>query len=204
MRIIFISITAAKPLLAWQLHCVICGNATPTKTCLAVLKHYILPELSQGVCGHREKNEYSQQFIVILHVIQDLNVSPNTADQIELIHDNQVNAWLCLIDCANLSIACVLYSGSDNHPYGGNHVCPNTPLDGHYRNYLTPNQFDLGEFYNKLEFNFELEEDITCGPKHRSVFPRCPNGWEKTIRCNDPKINRSLNHSQEVISRAHL
>ena len=39
---------------------------------------------------------YLRQFIGILHEIQGLNVTPDAADQIELINDDQVNAWLRL------------------------------------------------------------------------------------------------------------
>ena len=64
------------------------GNATPNKSSLAVLKHYTLQELGEAACRYCEDDEYPRQFIGILHDIQGLNVTPDTADQIELIVTN--------------------------------------------------------------------------------------------------------------------
>ena len=59
---------------------------------LAVLKHYILQELGEAAYRYCEEGEHPRQLIAILHAIQGQNVTPNAADQIELINDDQVNA----------------------------------------------------------------------------------------------------------------
>ena len=204
VRIIFISPTAAEPVQARQLPCVIHGNVTPNKSWLAVLKHYTLQELGEAACRYCEDDEHPRQFIGILHDIQGLNVTPDAADQIELINDDQVNAWLRLSQCTTLTVACFLHRAAVNPPDGGNPVRPNTPLVGHYRNYLTPSQFDVAEFYTEPESDSELEEDIGRPPKRRRAFPRSHNGWQKRILSNDRKVIRLQNHSRELISRARV
>lgn len=204
VRIIFISTTAAEPGQARQLPWVIRGNATPNKSWLAVLKHYTLQELGEAACRYCEDDEHPRQFIGILHDIQGLNVTPDAADQIELINDDQVNAWLRLSQCTTLTVACFLHRAAVNPPDGGNPVRPNTPLVGHYRNYLTPSQFDVAEFYTEPESDSELEEDIGRPPKRRRAFPRSHNGWQKRILSNDRKVVRLQNHSRELISRARV
>ena len=92
LRIIFISTTAVEPVQARQLPWEICGNATPNKTWLGVIKHYRLLEIGETAYGYCEDEEHPGQFIHILHDIQGLNITPDAADQIELINDNQVNA----------------------------------------------------------------------------------------------------------------
>ena len=109
VRIIFISTTAAEPSQARQLPWVICGNATLYKTWLVVLRHYSLQELGEAACRYGTDDEHPRQFIGILHNIQGLNVTPNSADQIKLINDDQVNAWLHLSQCTTLTVACFLH-----------------------------------------------------------------------------------------------
>ena len=180
------------------------GYATPNKSWLAVLKHYTLQELGEATCRYCEDDEHPRQFIGILHDIQGLNVTPNAADQIELINDDQVNAWLRLSQCTNLTVACFLHRAAVNPPDGGNPVRLNIPLVGYYRNYLNPSQFDVAEFYTEPESDSELEEDIGRPPKCRRAFPRSHNGWQKRILSNDRKVVTLQNHSRELISRARV
>ena len=109
MRIIFISATAAESRQTRQLPWVIRGNATPNKTWLVVLKRYSLLKLGEAACQYCGNDEHLRQFIGILRDIQGLNVTPDTADQIKLINDDQVNAWLHLSQCTTLTVACFLH-----------------------------------------------------------------------------------------------
>ena len=204
VRIIFISTTAAEPGQARQPPRAIRGNATPNKSWLAVLKHYTLQELGEAACRYSEDDEHPRQLIGILPDIQGLNGTPDAADQIELINDDQVNTWLCLSQCTTLTVAFFLHRAAVNPPDGGNPVRPNTPLVGHHRNYLTPCQFEVAEFYTEPESDSELEKDIGHPPKRRKPFPRSHNGWQKRILSNDRKVVRLQNHSWELISRARV
>ena len=204
VRIIFIPTTAAAAGQARQLPWIIRGNDTPNKTWLAVLKHYTLQELGEAACRYCEDDEHPRQFIGILRDIQGLNVTPDAADQIELINDDQVNAWLRLSHCTTLTVACFLHRAAVAPPGGGDPVRPNTPLVGHYRNYLLPAQFDVAEFYTEPESDSDDEDDIGRPPKRRRAFPRSHNGWQKRILSNDRKVIRFQNHSRELVSQARV
>ena len=97
-----------------------------------------------------------------------------------------------------------MHNTADNPPDGGNPVYPNTPLVGHYRNYLTPSQFEVAEFYTEPESDSELEGEIGRPPKRKRAVPRSNNGWQKRILSNDRKVIRLQNHSQEMISRPRV
>ncbi|KAG0125454.1 hypothetical protein HOY82DRAFT_616506 [Tuber indicum] len=127
-------------------------------------------ELGKAACRYVEEGEHPRQFIGILQDIQGLNVTPDAADQIELIDDNQVDAWLFV------------------PPGGGDPVHPNIPLVGHCRNYLAPGQFDVAEFYSKPESDSDEEDNIGYPAKGRRAFPRSHDGWQKRILSNDRKI----------------
>ena len=202
VRIVFISTTATEPIRARQLPWVICANAMPNKSWLAVLKHYTLQELGEGACRYCGDDEHPHQFIGILHDILGLNVTPDAADQIEFINDDRVNAWLPLSQCTILTVACFLRRTAVNPSDGGNPVCLNSPLVGHYRNYLTPSQFDVAEFSTDPESDSELKENIARPPKGSRAIPRSHNGWQKRILSNDRKVVCLQNHSLELISRA--
>ena len=104
-RIIFLPTIAAEPRQARQLPWVICVNATPNKTWLAVLKHYTLQELGEAACRYGADDKHLRQFIGIPSDIQGLNVTPNTANQIKLINNDRANAWLHLSQCTTLTSA---------------------------------------------------------------------------------------------------
>ena len=204
IRMIFISTSDAEAGQARQLPWVMRGDEMPNKTWLAVLKHYTLQELGEAACRYVEDGEHPRQFIGILRDIQGLNVTPDAADQIELINDDQVNAWLRLSRCTTLTVACFLHRAAVEPPDGGDPVRPNTPLVGHYRNYLAPGQFDVTEFYTEPETDSELEEDLERQARRRRAFPRSHAGWQRRIQKNDRKIIRFQNHSRELISRARV
>ena len=159
-----------------------------------------MQQVSKVACRYCEDDEHPLQFLGFLHDIQGLNVTSDAADQIELINDDQVNAWLRLSQCSTPTVACFLHQAAVNPPDRGNPVRPNTPLVGHYQNYLTPGKIDVAEFYTEPESDSELEEDIMCLPKRRRAFPRSHNGWQKRLLSNDHKIIRLANHSRELIS----
>ena len=171
VRTTFLSTSAAKPGQARQLPLVIGGNATPNKSWLAVLKHYTLQELCEAACGYCEDDEHPRHFIGILHDIQGLNVTPDTADQIELINDDQVNDWLRLSQRTILTVTCFLHRAAVNPPDRGNPVRPNTPLVGHYRNYLTPSQFDVAEFYTEPNPNLNWRRILGARQSAEGPFP---------------------------------
>ena len=202
VRIIFIETSDAVPGLARQLPWVMHGNATPNKSWLAILRHYTLQELGEAACRYVEDGEYPRQFIGILRDIQGMNVTPDAADQIELIDDDQVNAWLRLSQCTTLTVACFLHRAAVAPPGGGAPVRPNTPLVGHNRGYLDPGQFDVAEFYTEPDSDSDVQDDIGRRAKRRKAFPRSHAGWQKRIQSNDRKVIRFQNHSWELISRA--
>ena len=204
IRMIFISTSDAEAGQAHQLPWVILGDEMPNKTWLAVLKYYTLQKLGEAAWRYVEDGEHPRQLIGILRDIQGLNATPDAADQIELINDDQVNAWLCLSRCTTLTVACFLHRAAVESPGGGDPVCPNTPLAGHYRNYLAPGQFDVTEFYTEPETDSELEEDLERQARRRRAFPRAHPGWQRRIQKNDRKIIWFQNHSRELISRTRV
>ena len=84
VQIIFIETSDANLAQAHQLPWVMYGNTIPNKSWLTILRHYTLQELSEAGCRNIENSDHPRQLISILRDIQDLNVTPNTADQIEL------------------------------------------------------------------------------------------------------------------------
>ncbi|PUU75579.1 hypothetical protein B9Z19DRAFT_1131122 [Tuber borchii] len=176
----------------------------PNKSWLAVLRHYTLQELGEAACRYVEDGEHPRQFIGILRDIQGLNVTPDGADQIELIDDDQVNAWLRLSQCSTLTVACFLHRAAVAPPDGGDPVRPNTPLVGHSRNYLFPGQFDVAEFYTEPESDSDEEDDVERHARRRRAFPRSHNGWQRRILSNDRRVVRFQTHSRELISRARV
>lgn len=204
VRIIFIETSGANPGQARQLPWVMHGNATPNKSWLAILRHYTLQELGEAACRYIEDGEHPRQFIGILRDIQGMNVTPDAADQIELIDDDQVNAWLRLSRCTTLTVACFLHRAAVVPPGGGDPVRPNTPLVGHNRGYFDPGQFDVAEFYTEPDSDSDVQEDPGRQAKRRRTFPRSHAGWEKRIQSNDRKVTRFQNHSRELISRARV
>ena len=204
IQMIIIKASDAEPGQARQLPWVVRGPATPSTNWLAVLKYYTLQELGEAAYRYCEEGEHPRQFIGILRDIQGLNVTPDAADQIELINDDQVNAWLRLSRCTTLTVACFLHRAAVEPPDGGDPVRPNTPHVGHYQNYLAPGQFDVTEFYTEPDTDSELEEDLERQARRRRAFPRSHAGWQRRIQKNDRKIIRFQNHSRELISRARV
>ena len=100
-----------------------------------------------------------------------MNVTPDATDQIKLINNDPFHAWLRLSNCTTRSVPHFFDQVAINPPVRGNPVGPNTPLVGHYRNYLTASQFDIAESYTEPECNSELEEDIGPLPKPQGPFP---------------------------------
>jgi len=84
------------------------GDTTPNKSWLAILRHYTLQELSEAAYQYKEDGEDPMLLIGILYDIQGMNVTPDAADQIELIDNDQVHAWLGVSYCTTLTVACFL------------------------------------------------------------------------------------------------
>ena len=206
IQIIFIKASDAEPGQARQLPWVVRGPATPSTNWLAVLGRYALRELGEAAHCYCEEGEHHRLFIGILRDIQGQNVTPDAADQIELINDDQINAWLRFSRCTTLTVAYFLHRPAVVPPGGGDPVRPNTPLVGHYRKYLVPSQFDVAEVYTEAESSPDEEdpENIAGRPKRRKAFPRSDRGWQKRIRSNDRKVIRFQNQSRALIFRAQL
>jgi len=111
-------------------------KATPDKSWLAILWHHTLQELGKAACQFIEDGDHPWQLIDILHDIQGINIIPPAANQIELIDDNQVNAWLRLPQCTTLTVTFFLPSAAIALPHRGDPVDPNLPLAGHNRSYF--------------------------------------------------------------------
>jgi len=147
VRIIFTETSGAVAEQARWLLWVMHGNATPNKSWLAILRDYTLQELGKAPCQYLEDGEHPRQFIGILRDIQEMNVTPDTADQIQLIDNVQVNAWFRLSHCSSLTVTCFLHPAAVAPPGGGDPVRPNTPVAGHNRGYFDPDQFVIADFY---------------------------------------------------------
>ena len=141
----------------------------------------------------------------ILEDIQPLNATPDATHQVEVIDDDQVNAWLRLSNANPLTMACFLHRALAP-PAGGLPdaplVRPNTPISRGSDHYLEPGQFDIPEFYTEPDTDSELEADLSRRAKRRKGFPRSQAGWEKRIRSNDWRVIRFQFHSREPISHA--
>ncbi|KAG0138783.1 hypothetical protein HOY82DRAFT_534532 [Tuber indicum] len=117
--------------------------------------------------------------------VPEMNVTPNAADQIELIDDDHVNAWLRLSPCTTLTITCFLHRDLVPPSYGGDAVRPNTPLDGGNRSYLDPGQFEITEFYTGPDSDSDVADDAVRREKRRKAFPRSHSCGQKRILSND-------------------
>jgi len=131
-----------------------------------------------------------------------MNVTPDAANQIKLIDDGQVNAWLHLCHCTTLTDACLLHQAGVALPSGGYPVRPKTSLAGYNRGYLNPGQFDVAKFCIHPDSDPDVQDNFRHRAKHREAFPRSNSGWQKRIRSNDRKVIRFEDHSRELISRA--
>ena len=180
------------------------GNATPDYCWLAILQHYNLLELSEAACRYLEDGDHPQLFILILRDIHGTKVTPDAADQIKLIDDDQVNTWLHLSLCTTITGACFLHRAALAPPDGGDPVHPTMPVAGHNRDYFDPWQFDVAEFHTEPDSDSDVQEDTGRQPKHRRTFPRSNMGWQRSIPNNDRRVTRFQNHSQELISRARI
>jgi len=119
-------------------------------------------ELGKAACRYIEDGDHHRQFIGMLRDIQGMNLTPEAADQIELIDDDQVNAWLHLSPCTTLTVACFLHRGPVASPDGGEPVRLNTPLAKHNQGYFDLGQFDVAEFYTDPDSDTDMQEDAGC------------------------------------------
>jgi len=129
-----------------------------------------------------------------------MNVTPNAADQIKLIDDNQVNAWLRLSRCTTLPVACFLHQAAVAPLVEGDPVRPNTPPAVQKRGYFDPGQFDVAEFYTVQDSDSDVQDDAGRPAKRRRMFPRSSTGWQRRIQSNDRKVTRFQNLVRELIS----
>jgi len=169
-----------------------------------ILRHSTLQELGEAACRYMKDGECPRQYIGILSDIQGMNATPNAADQIKLIDDNQVNAWLCLSRCTTLTVACFLHQAAVTSRAEGDPVRPNTRLAVLNRSYFDPGQFDVAEFYTVQYSNTDVQEDAGRPPKRRRMFPRSSTGWQRRIQSNDRKITRFQYLARELISRTRM
>ncbi|KAG0132534.1 hypothetical protein HOY82DRAFT_606577 [Tuber indicum] len=202
VRIIFIATTGADAGQARQLPWVMHGGNTPNKTWLAILRYYTLQELGKASCRYLEEGDHPRQFVGILRDIKGMNVTPNAADQIELIDDDHINAWLRLSRCTTHTIAYFVYRGLFPAANSGDAVRPNTPLGVGNRDYHDHGQFDVAEFYTEPDSDSDVDDDAVRRGKRRKAFPRSHAGWQKSILSNDCRVVRLQDHSRELISRA--
>jgi len=91
VRIIFIETSGANPGHAHQLPSMMHRNATLNKSSLAILQHYAMCELGEAACRYIKRGDHLRKFIGILCDIEGMKVTPDAADQIKLIDDDQVN-----------------------------------------------------------------------------------------------------------------
>ncbi|KAG0640205.1 hypothetical protein HOY80DRAFT_1000326 [Tuber brumale] len=174
---------------------------------LGVLKHYTLQELREAICKHLDDGEHPRKLVGILEDIQLLNATPDRTHQVELIDDDQVNAWVRLSNARPLMVACFLHRAlapPTDSPPDAPLVRPNTLLTRRGDRYLKPGQFDVAEFYTKPASDSELEDDLAHSTKRRKGFPRSDGGWRRRIQTNDRQVLRFQNHSRELISRARI
>ncbi|KAG0634762.1 hypothetical protein HOY80DRAFT_1004874 [Tuber brumale] len=167
-KIIYIKTTAAPQ------------GGVANRNWLGVLKHYTLQELGQAVCKHLDDGEHPRKLVGILEDIQPLNTTPNGTHQVELIDDQQVNAWVRLSNARPLTVACFLDSTPAPPPDGPPDtplVHLNTPLARRGDRYLEPGQFDVAEFYTEPASDSELEDDLVHRTKCRKGFPQSDGGW---------------------------
>jgi len=119
-----------------------------------------------------------------------MNVTPNDTDQIELINDSQVNAWLRLSHCGTLNVASFLHRAAFALHGGSDLFRPNTPLAGQNRHYVDPGQFDVPLFYTEPDSDSDVQDDVGHRAKRTKAFPRSHAGGQKRIQSKDCKVIR--------------
>ncbi|KAG0632956.1 hypothetical protein HOY80DRAFT_1006391 [Tuber brumale] len=187
-KIIYIETTAALQGTARSLPWILPVGGVANRNWLGVLKHYTLQELGEAVCKHLDDGKHPRMLV-------------------ELIDDDQVNAWVRLSNARPLTVACFLHRAPAPPPDGPPDaplVRPNTPLARRGDRYLEPGQFDVAEFYTEPASDSELEDDLAHPIKHWKGFPRSDGGWRRRIQTNDRQVLRFQNHSRELISRDRI
>ncbi|KAG0638307.1 hypothetical protein HOY80DRAFT_1001900 [Tuber brumale] len=174
-KIIYNETTAAPQGTAGSLPWIVPVGGLANRNWLGVLKHYTLQELGEAILG-------------ILEDIQPVNTTRDGTHQVELIADDQVNAWLLLL----MALRTPLF------------FPPNTPLARCGDRCLEPGQLDVAKFYTEPASDSELEDDLAHGTKCWKGFPRSDGGWRRRIQTNDRRVLRFQNHSHELISRARI
>ncbi|KAG0123978.1 hypothetical protein HOY82DRAFT_543927 [Tuber indicum] len=139
--------------------------------------YYTLQELSEAASWYLDDRVYPRQFVGILHNIQGMNITPDAANQIDLIDDDQVNAWLHLSLCSTLTISCFVHRNSVVPTNGSDAVLPNKPLLRGNWYHLNPGQFDIVEFYAEPDYDSNVEIDPGRQAKRRKAFSRSHAGW---------------------------
>jgi len=76
-----------------------------------------------------------------------MNVTPNAANQIELIYDYQATAWLGLSQCITLSVAYFLHRAAITPSHRGDTISSNEPLAGHIWGNFDPRQCKVAKLY---------------------------------------------------------
>ncbi|KAG0643955.1 hypothetical protein HOY80DRAFT_997369 [Tuber brumale] len=206
-KIIYIETTAAPQGTAHSLPWIVPLGGVANRNWLGVLKHYTLQELGEAVCKHLDDGEHPQKLVGIIEDIQPLNATPDGTHQVELIDDEQVNAWVRLSNARPLTVACFLHRAPAPPPDGPPDaplVGPNTPLARHGDCYSEPGQFDVAELYTEPASDSELEDDLAHRTKRRKGFPRSDGSWRRRIQTNNRRVLRFENHSRELISRARI
>ncbi|KAG0641325.1 hypothetical protein HOY80DRAFT_1113339 [Tuber brumale] len=185
-KIIYIQTTAAPQGTACSLPWIVSVGGVANQNWLGVLKHYTVQELGKA--------------IVSIHAdIQPVNTTPDGTHQVELIDDDQVNAWVRLSNARPLMVACVLHCAPAPPPDGPPDaplVRPNTPLARNGDRYLEPGQFDVAEFYTEPASDSEREDDLAHRTMCRKGFPGSDGGWRRRIQTNDWRVLRFLNYSR--------
>jgi len=118
-----------------------------------------------------------------------MNVTSDSADQMELIFDDQVTAWLGLSRCTTLTVVCFLYYAAVAPPDRGDSVRPIMALAAHKRGYFDARPLDVVVFYNKPDSNSDVPEDPSRQAKLRRTCPRSNVGWQRRIHSHDYKVN---------------
>ncbi|KAG0632976.1 hypothetical protein HOY80DRAFT_1006375 [Tuber brumale] len=206
-KIIYIETTAAPQGTARSLPWIVPVGLVANRNWLGVLKHYTLQELGEAVCKHLDDGQQPRKLVGILVDIQPLNATLDRTHQVELIDDDQVNAWVRLPNARPLMVAYFLYRAPAPPPDGpldASLVRPNMPLTRRGDCYLEPGQLDVAEFYTEPASDSELEDDLVHRTKCRKGFPQSDGGWQRRIQTNDRRVLRFQNHSHELISRAHI
>ncbi|KAG0644870.1 hypothetical protein HOY80DRAFT_996565 [Tuber brumale] len=208
-KIIYIETTAAPQGTACSLPWIVPIGGVANRNWLRVLKHYTLQELGEAVCKHLDDGEHPRRLVCILEDIQPLNATPDGTHQVELIDDDQVNAWVRLSNARPLTVACFLHRASAPPPDGPPEaplVRPNTPLARRGDRYLELGQFDVAEFYTEPPSDSKLEDDLAHCTKGRKGFPQSDGGWRRRIQINDrpSSIRNSISAWSFVTHLHHL